>query len=280
MLTTIRNMCVAIVSSALVFSTFTGDVTAKTKSLDDVTSYKVFYGEPTSRIIEEMGSYDLVIVEPIFYSPDQIKSIRSKGTKVYGYINTMEVDNWNKSFKKRLNVTDYYVRDGKRVYYKEWDSYLTDMGSSHYRKTLKGELKRQVVDKKMDGVFLDTVGNIDNEFSDDKKELARQRTGLVAFLKDVKKSYNVPMIQNWGFDTLKTSTYGIVDGIMWEDFTYARVSKDQWALDRIVDLKKIKKNYGVQVLTVSTDKSTKSIAFAKKNGFVPYTDTKGYGVWK
>lgn len=280
MMKTIRSMCIAVVSIVLTCSMFAGDVVARTRVLNDVKSYKVFYGNPTSRVLKEMGSYDLVIVEPIFYNVDQIKSIRSKGTKVFGYINTMEVDNWNTSFKKRLSVDDYYKRNGKRVYYKEWDSYLTDMGSSHYRKTLKGELKRQVVDKKMDGVFLDTVGNIDNEFSNDKKELARQRKDLATFLTDVKKSYNVPMIQNWGFDTLKTTTKGLVDGIMWEDFTLARIAKDQWSLDRINDLKKIQKDDGVRVFTVSTDRGKSSVDLAKKNGFVHYTDAKGYGVWK
>ncbi|WP_031422381.1 endo alpha-1,4 polygalactosaminidase [Exiguobacterium sp. NG55] len=239
--------------------------------LANVESYKIYYDMPTKTKIKKMQQYDLVIIEPVYYTAAQIKELQKYGTKVYGYINTMEADNWNVDFISQMNESDFFHRDGQRVHYAEWDSYLVDMTSTHYRELLTREVEKQIVAKGLDGAFLDTVGNIDNEHSEQPTILKAQRDGMSQFMKTIKSNHpSLSLIQNWGFATLKTYTYPYVDGVMWESFNYTTVAKDQWSKDRIQELRDLDTRYGIKALTVSSKQRPKSAAYAEKNGFIHF----------
>lgn len=247
--------------------------------LSGVSNYKIYYDAPTPELIESMKGYDLVIVESTYYDAEMVDEIQESGTKVYGYISVMEAANWNQEYMSKFKEEAFYKRDGERVHYAEWDSYLMDISNGHYREVLLAETREQVIDKGFDGVFLDTVGDIDNEFWNDPEELANQREGLVKYLEVLKNEEQISTIQNWGFDTLKTTSVDLVDGIMWEGFTKSVVGNDDWAQDRIAELKAFEASGQVEVLTVSTDRSEENDAYAKSHGFVHYTDKEGYNVW-
>ncbi len=131
------------------------------------------------------------------------------------------------------------------------------------------EVEKQIVQKGLDGVFLDTVGNIDNEHADQPVVLEQQRIGMTNFLKSLKKKHaSLSLIQNWGFGTLKYHTYPYVDGIMWENFNYSTVANDQWSKDRMTDLQKLNQSQDIKTLTISSVQGTKSETLAQKNGFL------------
>ncbi len=246
-----------------------------TNPLDSVSSYKVYYDAPTKSKIKKMQKYDVMIIEPVFYSAQQIKEIQKYGTKVYGYINTMEADNWNTDLMAQLKESDFFHRDGQRVHYAEWDSYLIDINSKHYQAVLMQEVEKQVVNKGLDGVFLDTVGDIDNEHADQPKILEQQQVAMTNFLKSVKtKHADLSLIQNWGFGTLKYHTYPYIDGIMWESFNYSTVAKDQWSKDRMADLQELNEEEDIKTLTISSKQGAKSAKYAKKNGFIHLKSNK------
>ncbi|EPE63554.1 hypothetical protein L479_00053 [Exiguobacterium sp. S17] len=266
---TMSMFCALVVGMSLLTPVM---VSAKSSNpLTDVASYKIYYDAPTKSQIKKMQRYDLMIIEPVYYSAAQIKELKKYGTKVYGYINTMEADNWNTAFISQLNESDFFHRDGKRVHYAEWDSYLTDITSSHYQALLVAEVNKQIVDKGLDGVFLDTVGNIDNEHWQQPDVLAAQRLGMSQFMSTLKVMHpSLSLIQNWGFGTLKHQTYAYVDGIMWESFNYGVISKDQWSKDRIQELRTLGTAHDIKTLTVSSTQQSKSKAFAKENGFIHF----------
>lgn len=239
--------------------------------LANVESYKIYYDMPSKSKIKKMQQYDLVIIEPVYYTAAQIKELQKFGTKVYGYINTMEADKWNVDFIKQMNESDFFHRNGQRVHYAEWDSYLVDMTSTHYRELLTREVEKQIVAKGLDGAFLDTVGNIDNEHSEQPTILKAQRDGMSQFMGTLNELYpSLSLIQNWGFGTLKSHTYRYVDGIMWESFNYNVVSKDQWSKNRIQELRTLDTTHNIKTLTVSSAQQAKSKAFAKENGFIHF----------
>ncbi|TGB03816.1 putative glycoside hydrolase [Halobacillus salinus] len=245
-----------------------------------VYDYKIYYDEPTPAIIDEMGNYDLVIIEPIYYSQRQITEIQKGGTLVYGYINTMEADKWNTDLFGKLNEEDFFHRDGERIYYSEWDSYLTDITSPHYQKVLRTEVTKQIVDKGLDGAFLDTVGDIDNEHQGNPDVLYKQREGMVTWMESVREEHpDLSMIQNWGFDTLATATYPYVDGIMWESFHFSSIAYDEWTYDQIYKLRKLRENHGIQVLTVSMEEENKSKKLSRANRFKHFHTDKSYNDW-
>lgn len=103
---------------------------------------------------------DLGIVDPIEMQQEYI-SAAANGNIGYGYINAMEGDKWNKELYHQFKEDDFYKdENGTKIYFEQWDSYMMDMTSFHYQEILMKEIEKQVVQKGLDGVFLDTVGNI------------------------------------------------------------------------------------------------------------------------
>lgn len=257
-----------------------GDVGEIAKNpLSGVSNYKIFYGRPKQEHLDAMRDYDLVIVESTAYTEEQVDYIQSNGTKVYGYISVMEVATWNQEYMSKFKEEAFYKRDGERVHYAEWDSYLMDMSNDHYREVLLAETREQVIDKGFDGVFLDTVGDIDNEFWNNPEELAKQREGLVKYLEVLKNEEKISTIQNWGFDTLKTTSIDLVDGIMWEGFTKDKLLASEWSQNRIAELKAFEESGQVEVLTVSPDTDEANAEYSNSLGFVHYGEGDSYGEW-
>ncbi|WP_179124006.1 endo alpha-1,4 polygalactosaminidase [Marinococcus halophilus] len=250
-------------------------------SMGEIKNYKIFYDSPNKTILKKMKNYDVVIIEPVYYTRQQVKYIQRAGTRVYGYINAMEADRWNESLYVQLDEKDFFRRHGTLVYYKQWDSYLMDMNASHYREVLLNEVTKQIHAKGCDGVFLDTVGNIDDEHENHPKTLREQRVAIAAFMRGIKEKHSqLAVIQNWGFDTLSTTTYPFVAGIMWEGFDYSAVAGDEWAQQKIAKLKKLRKKYKIEVLTVSGREEKESRKYAESHGFCHFHSTHGYNVWE
>lgn len=240
--------------------------------LDGVKNYQVYYGHPTAAILKDMQNYDLVIIEPLHYTKAQVEQIKARGTKVLGYISVMEVATWNTGLMSKLQSGDFFTRNGQRVHYSEWDSYLTNIASPHFQGLLLTEIQNQVVAKGIDGVFMDTVGDIDNEHLNNPTVLKQQRDGLVNFLKQARARYGeIAMVQNWGFDTLETSTAPYVDGIMWESFNADTIKSDAWSQNMIKKLQAVDAKHSVKTLTISTRLSADSHKLAKDSGFIHFT---------
>ncbi|TCI26048.1 hypothetical protein EVJ32_07345 [Exiguobacterium sp. SH5S4] len=248
--------------------------------LDGVKNYQVYYGHPTETIIKDMQNYDLVIIEPLHYTKAQVEQIKSRGTKVLGYISVMEVATWNTGLMSKLQSGDFFTRNGQRVHYPEWDSYLTNIASPHFQGLLLTEIQNQVIAKGIDGVFMDTVGDIDNEHLNNPTVLKQQRDGLVNFLKEARARYgSIAMVQNWGFDTLETSTAPYVDGIMWESFNADTIKSDAWSQNMIKKLQAVDTKHSVKTLTISTRQSAESHKLAADSKFIHFHEADAYVNW-
>lgn len=253
---------------------------ASSHLFDDITSYQIYYDPVTTKIEKDMKRYDLVILEPREVTKEQVARIRRNGTLVLGYVNLMEADEWNVEVMKQLKPQDFFYENGQKVFFPEWDSYLMDLTSSHYQSVLKKDLKKQVIDKGFDGIFLDTVGDIDNEHAHRKSVLNAQRDAYLEFLQFLRDEYGqIPIIQNWGFDTLKVVSAPLVDGVMWEGFDYNAVARDSWSQERIAELTKLRKKYGVDVFTVSYESKNRSTNYAKRRGFIHTHEPDHYNKW-
>ncbi|SIS45300.1 endo alpha-1,4 polygalactosaminidase [Salimicrobium flavidum] len=274
----IRLLLILLVSSLFVLTIHSS---AKEESLlRDVYDYKIYYDPPTQELLSKMTNYDMVIIEPVYYTKADIQSLKDSGTGVYGYINTMEADTWNTSLFEQLNEDDFFHRNGERVHYSEWDSYLTDITSSHYQQVLADEVEKQIIDKGLDGAFLDTVGNIDNEHYRDADVLNNQRQGLVSWLMLLQEEHpDLSFIQNWGFDTLAEATAPYVDGIMWEGFHLSSIIYDEWANNQVYKLRSIREEHGVEVFTVSFEQEKNSTRFSKANRFKHYHEPDSFNEW-
>ncbi|MBH0164234.1 endo alpha-1,4 polygalactosaminidase [Fictibacillus sp. 7GRE50] len=257
-----------------------GSAQSGQSALQQVKNYKIYYSEPTTSILKKLRKYDLVVIEPQLYTKEQVQYLQESGTIVLGYISVMETPTWNEQRTELLLESDYFKRNENKVHYKQWDSYLMDISSEHYHQVLMDEMKRQVSSKGMDGVFFDTVGNIDNEHLEHHASIyKKQLDGLLSFLKKSNQKFpDLLMVQNWGMETIQ-HTHPYMDGFMWEGFDYNEVSTDEWAQVQINKLKKIQQMGKTQVLTVSTQSEQKSKNYAKKFNFLHYHDKKSYDVF-
>lgn len=247
--------------------------------LQKVKNYKIYYSAPTEHILNKLRTYDLIVIEPQLYTKEQVQYLKQNGTIVLGYISVMETPTWNQKRLDLLSENDYFYRNGDKVHYEQWDSFLMDITSEHYHSVLIDEMERQVSSKGMDGVFFDTVGNIDNEHLEQKTIYKKQLDGLKNFLKKSNSKYpNLLMVQNWGMETIQ-HTHMYMDGFMWEGFDYNKVSTDEWAQIQISKLKKIQQLGKTQIMTVSTKSERKSKSYAKKFNFLHYHDKKSYDVF-
>ncbi|KZZ84733.1 endo alpha-1,4 polygalactosaminidase [Bacillus sp. SJS] len=273
-----KNSKLLLICCIIIFFLLVGYfLTLQKNPLDGVHQYKIYYGEPAKDTVKKLSGYPLVIIEPTHYSRKEIEKIQQTGTLVYGYINSMEADRWNKNLFKQFEHQDFYYRDGKRVYLKDWDAYLMDMTSFHYRETLLKEIHQQIEHKQLNGVFLDTVGDIDDFFSEDSKEMKQQQESLILLLKVLERR-QLSVIQNWGMETAQ-KTAPFIDGFMWEDFQHSYIMNDDWSKEWLKKTRWLSDEYGITIFTVSEKEKEKSEQLAEKQGFVHYYAPRDYEEW-
>ncbi|MGE7091487.1 endo alpha-1,4 polygalactosaminidase [Lysinibacillus sp. NPDC048646] len=252
------------------------------EKLAAVEDYKYYLDKGNKTIGKEMQKMDLVIVEPIEMQQPYIEAAQEHGTLIFGYINAMEADTWNETLYNQLQEIDFYTDEyGEKMYFAEWDSYLMDMTSSHYQNLLLEEIQKQIVDKGLDGVFLDTVGNIDSFLP--PKEQVQQNEAMLTFIKKIKQQFNgLSIAQNWGFQTLADYTAPYIDFVMWENFSYKVVGEDDWSLEKMKQLIQLREKFGTQVMTIGFNDETQSRALAEKHHFKFFYNPAGsyYNSWQ
>ncbi|MCY9666616.1 endo alpha-1,4 polygalactosaminidase [Paenibacillus alginolyticus] len=263
----------AIIVSMVFFSfPFKKQVQAS-KPFQNVKDYSLYYGAPTEQAIMHLKSKDLIIIEPQLFSKVQIQDIQSKGTIVIGYISVMETPSWNSLRVKELLSSDYLLKHGERVHFKQWDSYLMDLRQLHYRQLLLSEIKTSISDKGLDGMFLDTVGDIDDWIQDAATQ-TQTREAYRSFLHDVSNQYpELSMIQNRGFDTLDYAL-PYMDGLLWEDWR-ANWKEDTWMRTRVDKLRKEQKK-GLTVFSIQLTKESSPGREARKLKFLHIDAPNGY----
>jgi uncharacterized protein (TIGR01370 family) len=238
-----------------------------------VKNYSLYYGSPTAQAITKLKTKDLIIIEPQLYTKEQIKDIQSKGTLVIGYLSLMETPAWNMLRSKDLVPQDYLWQKGERIHFPQWNSYLMDIRQTHYRKLLVAEMQTSIADKGMNGVFLDTVGDID-DYIKDKATQTQTREAYVAFLQDVSKQFpELSIIQNRGFETLDYSA-SYIDAFLWEDWR-ANWKKDAWMKANVEKLQKEQKK-GLTIFTISLHKESSPGKEARKLKFIHMNAPDGY----
>ncbi|GEK34562.1 endo alpha-1,4 polygalactosaminidase [Kurthia sibirica] len=242
-------------------------------------NYYLDAGSPA--IAKKMAALDIVIVEPIEMQKKYIRIAQKNNTQVFGYINSTEGDQWNQKLFQQFKKSDFYHdKNGKRLYFKQWDSYQMRMSSKHYRSLLMKEIEHLIVDRGLDGVFLDTVGNIEDYLP--KKEQKKELQALQSFIKDIKTKYpQLTIAQNWGFTALEKYTQSYIDYFLWEDFSYKTVGNDAWAKNKMKLLNTLQRKNNLHVLTISFSDAAKSAKLAKENGFSNYYNKEGsyYNKW-
>lgn len=237
--------------------------------LTNVKNYRIYYGEVNDSEAEQLGNYDMAILEPHQVNKEHVSKIKETGTLTFGYISIMELQNWDKKFVSKVKESDYLLDNAEKIYIDKWDTYLMDIASTRYQQLLINEIEEEIIQKKFDGIFLDTVGDIDDFYHDNEEMSAHLRAGYHVLLQTITQKYpDMLLIQNWGFPTLKTISKDYVDGIMWEDFNKKQLTNSQWGQKWVKYLQKLQQKENLAVFTVVHDKN--SAKYSEEQGFIPF----------
>ncbi|MCZ8514664.1 endo alpha-1,4 polygalactosaminidase [Paenibacillus filicis] len=242
-------------------------------ALQQVKNYTIYYGSPTIDAMAKLKKTDLAVIEPQLYTKQQIEELKSAGTRTIAYISVMEAPAWNGWRSSRLQPDDYLLVHGRKVHLALWDAYVMDLRQISYRQLLLQEIKESAVDKGFDGVFLDTVGDIDEQISDASVRQSMQEA-YGSWLRQVRERYvTLLLIQNRGFDSLEAAA-PFIQGFLWEDWRSGWF-KDAWSRIRVARLQKEQKK-GLRVFAVSSNGDSNNATEARKLGFIHLDAPKGY----
>lgn len=207
-----------------------------------IKSFVIYYGKLKDDIIYKLSKYETVILEPRNAKRNQIIKLKELGCKVLGYTSVIEQNENSIDFKSLKNDWFYKV-NGRKLRNDRWQSWYMDIRNRGYQNFLMEQIFFHIVNKELDGVFLDTVGDIDdlNWKEKDKREM---REAYRDFLKRIKTNYkDLKIVQNWGFQTAKEYSYEYLDGIMWEGFTFDILEKDEWSKNRFKEINDMKLDF-------------------------------------
>lgn len=203
-------------------------------------SFRIYYNKINSSIINDMGNYDINIVEASFFTKEDVDIIHSKNSKVIGYLSLIEIGSWDLTLNQKLKDEDFLKdSNNKRLMNLSENNYLGNLFSDNFKNALLDILKTRIIDKNMDGVFFDTLDWIDY-YKNDTTIYNQLITGYKDFIKQVKELYpKLMIIQNRSFTSYNNFSKKYVDGLLWENFNSPYIENDE---TEIKMLKSIKRN--------------------------------------
>lgn len=167
--------------------------------------------------------------------------------------------------KPKVIESDYFYKNGKKMTIKQWDTYIMNLADDHYREIVLAKVKQRIVEKGIDGVFLDTVGDIDDYFCNQPVIQENFRNAYVTLLKEIKNiDSSLLLVQNWGFETVKSTSLNLIHAVLWEDFNKQVIANDEWSQNWMRYFKQQKNK--IVTFTVAPDDISKEYSFT--NGFI------------
>lgn len=200
--------------------------TAPPKTLQNISSWCLYYGAATTDIVARLAPYDLVVIDPQALGPNAaavIADLKSRGRLVVGYLSMTEVARWH---RYRTRVPDnWLVRvDGKL--WNPWghtdvgwnDNVVASLAEPGWRNLLVELVRTEVLDYGCDGVFMDTLEDLDFH-SLPEEERARQLDGARLLLAAFDETYpDALFIANRALEKALEATAPHLDGLCWESF--------------------------------------------------------------
>lgn len=122
--------------------------------------------------IEQLKSYDLVVIDGTDSSAAVIQELRSSGVTVLGYVSAGTIERgrpWSKRFIKQFGLT----------FWEEWGEWFAAVSKRRFTRGFIRRIARPVVRKNVDGLFLDNVDMI--------SERPKQTRGMLRLLKRTRR---------------------------------------------------------------------------------------------
>lgn len=239
--------------------------------LGKIQSFLIYYGPASPETKRRLKEADLAVIELQQWQPDDISDIRTSGTDVYGYLSVMETPHWNQKRTDAIASTDIMTENGKPIRFEQWNSVLMDLRSPAYRSLLLAELDEITESYNLNGIFLDTVGDIEDYVPPSlQDEMTAAYRSFLAVAKG--RHTELRWLQNRGFKQLDPCS-GLLDGFLWEGFDVDAPASN-WSKHWMKALARHQKG-GLSVLSVSDQTDPRIQKTAERNGFIHWTSPSG-----
>jgi hypothetical protein len=213
-----------------------------------VKNYALYYGAGRE---DELAGFDLAVVEPSGQNDMSLREIKNAGALVLAYLSVMEISPDAPEIKL-LKGGDFISAEGRPLTNEEYGNYLVDLRSRRWTGLLMHKAGSLITRSGYDGLFLDTIGNVEAVDVQYKEELFTAAVNIVRQLR-----YFYPdfiLVQNWGLNRLCYLTAGYINGICWENPPFAILSCRPWTESVIRRLEKLKNEYSIKVLLLLEEK--------------------------
>ncbi len=203
--------------------------------LSKVDTYRIYYGPMDEAVLDKMKAYDMVIVEALHFDPEMVKRLQEANVKVIGYISVAEIGSWDAEILGEIQSSDYLYQAGAQVI--NGSNPLGDLTKARYRDLLLHIVDKRIMALGMDGVFFDTLDSIN--LLEAGQARINQALGYYDLVSEIRKKWpDTLLIQNRGFEYVELMDRGMIDAVLWENFSGERVGESSY-LKRIKMLKTV-----------------------------------------
>jgi len=213
-------------------------------------NYAVYYG---SGMTEELSQFDLVIVEPEGQSEASVRLMQQSGALVLAYLSVMEIPPAAPEVKF-FRRTDFLSKEGCLMTNPVYGNLLADLRSKRWMGLLFQKAGRLVTQGGYDGLFLDTIGNVEDKgIPGNLRDL--QLMAAVDIVREMRKRFPLHIIvQNSGLEKLCMFTSAYINGICWENPPLTEKIRKPYTEAIVNRLAGLRKQYGIKILMLSEDK--------------------------
>lgn len=242
-------------------------------------NFALYYGYGRA---DELSLFDAVIVDPNGLKQEEFEQLRLKKTIMITYISLLEVHPTDPVYKE-LTYEDFLLIDGEPVKNEAFGTYLVSLRSKKWINTLLNKINCHFSVIKSDGLFLDTIGDIEFHFL--PEQIKKQQLHAAAnFLSVIKMLYpNHLLIQNSGLEMVAEETAAYIDGILWENPPFTLEQSQEWVQVILTKLTKLKERHHLKIFllleeTIEKQRNAYEQAkrIAKKHNFLLYNASKKY----
>ncbi len=153
---------------------------------------------------DQVQNYELVIVEPDFYSVEEIAALQATGTTIIAYVTLGEVDE-NRWYYPKLAERGFLGKN------ENWNSFYLNLEDQISRNVILNQVLPKIMGKEVDGLFLDTIDAVAPVTN-----RSHLQPYMVQLIKSIREKYPEEIIiQNAGLFLLE-HTEEAVDAFMTE----------------------------------------------------------------
>ena len=188
--------------------------------LADIRSWALYYGPAAPDLADRLGGYDLVVVAPHALGDDSVETVaalKARGCLVAGYLSCFEIASWQ-TYADRVKP-EWLVKVDGEIWHPFEDNTAASLANEEWRALLVELAKTQVFDVGCDGLFMDTIADLDSDKIPDEGLRLRELDGLGKLVAALNETYpDAFLIANRTLQRTLPALSSHIDAVCWTDF--------------------------------------------------------------